>query len=152
MIWTPKQRIGVPLDNEAHLICTIDAYPRPEVYWLRAKDRQIIVDNNSNKYESNLNDVSVYKFEAHLFVRNLQLTDYSDYICVARNVMNEASGKLNIYQVPKPPTPPPRAPSRSKPQRNNNSNKKLSSKVSSGKIEKQSKGKSERESKRKQSS
>ncbi|XP_074593289.1 neurotrimin-like [Brevipalpus obovatus] len=118
LIWTSNARVGAPLDGVAQLTCTVDAYPNPTILWLRASDNQIIEE--SPKYSLSSSKIGIFKHEVRLTIKKIQSSDFGGYICVAKYILNEASAKIALYEVPRPPI-------RAGPKKNSNRGEKIES-------------------------
>ena len=102
LVWTPNQRVGSPLNGDASIICTVDAYPKPDCYWMKTSTRQIILDNS--KYSTILTPISTYKYEMRLNIKTVEIGEFTSYTCIAKNILSEASGTIVLYEIPRPST------------------------------------------------
>ncbi|XP_053205195.1 lachesin-like [Panonychus citri] len=101
LVWTPLQRVGSPLNGEVTLNCIVDAYPKPDCYWMKTSTRQIILDNS--KYSTSITSNS-FKYEVTLTIKNVDYQDFTSYSCVGKNVLSEASGTIVLFEIPRPST------------------------------------------------
>jgi len=92
-ISVPNRRIGQKLDGEVVLECVIAAVPPASHYWTR--DSLPIA--MSSKHVTDEYDELDGRVTLRINIRNLQLTDYGDYQCVAGNQFGRTQKTVTLY-------------------------------------------------------
>lgn len=105
-IHLPKNLLNVAGDigETARLVCLADGAPDVSFVW--SYNGEIIGDNFSNdKYASQSTQLNEIKWESILFVRNLKISDFGQYSCVARNELGHDHLKLKLRKRGRPDPP-----------------------------------------------
>lgn len=93
-ISVPNRRIGQKLGGEVVLECVIAAVPTASHYWTR--DSLPIA--MSSKHVTDEYDELDGRVTLRINIRNLQLTDYGDYQCVAGNQLGRTQKTVTLYE------------------------------------------------------
>lgn len=78
----------------------IEAFPEPVRYWEKVPDKVIIEANEQDKkYTIESTSSDTYKFTMRLNITNLQMQDYGEYNCIAKNEMGIAKGVFYLQSM-----------------------------------------------------
>ncbi|XP_024084429.1 nephrin [Cimex lectularius] len=85
------------------LICKVSAAPAVNFTWSREGS---IITTDHHKYLIEYKKLDNVLYESVLLIRNIELSDYGRYECMARNVLGFAtlSVRLSVTSIPDPPT------------------------------------------------
>ena len=89
-----NQVVGAPVGTEIILKCSIQASPKPMMFWMR-KDGSMIVP--SIKYNISDQSISDYQFVSTLHIKSLNKDDFAQYVCVAKNTIGKSEELIKIY-------------------------------------------------------
>jgi hypothetical protein len=98
----PQERIGQALNYDVDLMCHVEAYPPPQIFW--TKDTYIISNNRNNKV-SNLETSNEFT-DSTLRITSVKVKQYGEYVCQAANKLGKAEGKMILYESKNPVCPP----------------------------------------------
>lgn len=97
VLWIPNQLEGTIVGREVKLICQVEAYPIPIVYWT-TEVGDILTGNGRQQMSTSIeND---YKVTMTLHIRNVSRVHFGGYRCVVRNSLGETDGLIRVYEVP----------------------------------------------------
>ncbi|GFU39784.1 hypothetical protein NPIL_401 [Nephila pilipes] len=81
--------------TEAVLGCLLEASPRPLTSWIRHDDAVLI---NNNKFEIIEKEEDSYKIIMQLKIRNVSVSDFGHYKCVAKNTFGDKEGFVRLIE------------------------------------------------------
>ncbi|XP_076308716.1 lachesin-like [Tachypleus tridentatus] len=96
VIWVPTQMLGRRIGEDVTLACHVEGHPTPVNTWV--KDLRNI-STKQIKYNIEIHKRS-YKLLTTLTIKNLQMSDFGVYGCVAENNLGKFEGKIKIYELP----------------------------------------------------
>ncbi|KAK9722141.1 Immunoglobulin I-set domain [Popillia japonica] len=100
MLTIPNQLEGAYVGQDVSLECHTEAFPTSINYWTTERGDMII---SGDKYEAVSMD-SGYKKYMMLKIRNVGLSDFGSYKCVAKNSLGETDGVIKLEEIPAPTT------------------------------------------------
>ena len=90
-----SQMILVRSQSTATLVCEVEAFPEPNVYWERGDGGRLQM---SNKYRLEVYDRrDAYKLKMRLKIARITLDDHGTYHCVAKNDIDTTKGTFILY-------------------------------------------------------
>lgn len=102
IVTIPQERIGQALHYDADLMCHVEAYPPPQIFW--TKDSYIISTNRNFKI-SNFETSNEYT-DSTLRITTLKAKQYGEYVCQAANKLGKSEGKIILHETKNPVCPP----------------------------------------------
>ncbi|KAH1028471.1 hypothetical protein HUJ05_001826, partial [Dendroctonus ponderosae] len=110
MIWIQNQLVGAVEGHQESLECHSEAFPKSINYWTKFDGRII---SQGTKYEPTFVD-NTYKVFMKLTIKNVSISDFGTYKCIAKNSLGETDGAIKLYhskeflrEVFNPSTPKP---------------------------------------------
>lgn len=103
VIVVPRPRLAQALQYDMDLRCHIDAYPKPNIVWMRDN---VTLANNQNYNISHFSTDDESTHDSTLRVIAIQKEQYGDYICKAVNKLGEAEQKVHLFENAIPICPP----------------------------------------------
>ncbi|XP_046645044.1 lachesin-like isoform X1 [Daphnia pulicaria] len=100
VLWIPNQLEGTVVGQQVSLVCQIEAFPIPIVYWT-TESGEIIIDNS--RFSMKVSLENEYKMTMTLTIRNLSAEFFGGYRCIVRNSLGETDGMIRLYEVPAVP-------------------------------------------------
>ncbi|XP_032787845.1 lachesin isoform X1 [Daphnia magna] len=100
VLWIPNQLEGTVVGQQVSLVCQIEAFPVPIVYWT-TENGEIIIDNS--RFTMTVTLENEYKMTMTLNIRNLSAEFFGGYRCIVRNSLGETDGMIRLYEVPAVP-------------------------------------------------
>nr|CAH0111447.1 unnamed protein product [Daphnia galeata] len=100
VLWIPNQLEGTVVGQQVSLVCQIEAFPTPIVYWT-TESGEIIIDNS--RFTMTVRLENEYKMTMTLIIRNLSAEYFGGYRCIVRNSLGETDGMIRLYEVPAVP-------------------------------------------------
>ncbi|XP_036322565.1 lachesin isoform X2 [Rhagoletis pomonella] len=89
-IWTRYDSVYVGYGQKVALECISEAHPTTVNFWL--KDKELV---QSGTYESVSLD-NIFRIVMRLIIRPMELKDFGDYRCVAKNLMGESERVISV--------------------------------------------------------
>lgn len=102
IVIVPQDKIGQAVNYDVDLMCHVEAYPPPQIFW--TKDSYIISNSRNNKI-SNLETSNEFT-DSTLRITTVRAKQYGDYVCTAGNKLGKSEGKITLYETKTPVCPP----------------------------------------------
>ncbi|XP_054278871.1 uncharacterized protein LOC128997276 [Macrosteles quadrilineatus] len=97
MIKVGNQHLRAVVGQNASLICEIEAFPEALRYW--KKDNVQLLETDT-KYTMTIMESSIrYKSKMELLINNVELSDFGQYQCVAKNEIGKTAGKFQLEEM-----------------------------------------------------
>uniref|UniRef100_A0AAR5PXC6 Ig-like domain-containing protein n=2 Tax=Dendroctonus ponderosae TaxID=77166 RepID=A0AAR5PXC6_DENPD len=94
MIWIQNQLVGAVEGHQESLECHSEAFPKSINYWTKFDGRII---SQGTKYEPTFVD-NTYKVFMKLTIKNVSISDFGTYKCIAKNSLGETDGAIKLYR------------------------------------------------------
>ncbi|XP_053959813.1 lachesin [Anastrepha ludens] len=95
IVWTRYDTIFVSYGQKVTLECISESHPTTVNFWLKEKDFV-----QSGIYESVSLD-NIFRIVMRLVIRPMELSDFGDYHCVAKNLMGESERIISVLRKTK---------------------------------------------------
>ncbi|CAL1534820.1 unnamed protein product [Lymnaea stagnalis] len=100
-----NKRLTQMVGKDTILECTVSGYPQAEAAW-KFEDRQL---SNTEKYKLDIFTLleDETKLTLYLNIKDLQKSDFGDYVCMASNDMGQAIDRMVLEEYKRKPTTTP---------------------------------------------
>ncbi|XP_055298956.1 neurotrimin-like isoform X2 [Sitodiplosis mosellana] len=101
MMMIQNQLVGAAIGQNVTLECTSEAFPKSINFWMRAASKNDSIITTGNKYIQEVFE-NVYKVVMKLTIVDVDIADFGQYKCVAKNSLGETDGSIKLYHIPRP--------------------------------------------------
>ncbi|XP_001599961.2 lachesin [Nasonia vitripennis] len=88
--------VGVPVNKDVVLQCTVEASPQAMNTWFTDKGDKLLPSEKYLMTERQTND---YSWEMNLTIRSLKKDDFLGYICTSENALGKAEGAVRLQEL-----------------------------------------------------
>jgi neuronal growth regulator 1 len=102
VITVPRPKVGQALNYAADLECHVEAYPPPQIIWVK---EEFLLSNSKNYKISNFASAEEFT-DSTLRIVSLQGKQTGDYKCKAVNKLGQDEGTIHLHETSSPVCPP----------------------------------------------